>query len=114
MVKVHDLLGRQGTVVPQRTLHRYADEVCDVGRGRRGTTVRVNDGEPGDELQVDFGKMGRIPDPGTGRQRDCQALILTPVVSGYSFVWLTHRQTIEDVTAGSKRPGPSSAPRPTG
>ncbi len=56
-------------------------------------TVRVADGEPGDELQVDFGKMGRIVDPGTGRQRVCHALIFTPVVSRYSFVWLTHRQT---------------------
>ncbi len=100
VVKVRDLLTREGVVVPERTLHRYADEVCDVGRGRRGTTVRVNDGEPGDELQVDFGKMGRIPDPETGRQRDCQALIFTPVVSRYSFVWLTHRQTIIDVIAG--------------
>jgi len=100
VVKVHDLLTREGVVVPERTLHRYAGEVCDVGRGRRGTTVRVNDGEPGDELQVDFGKMGRIPDPETGRQRDCHALIFTPVVSRYSFVWLTHRQTIDDVIAG--------------
>jgi len=100
VVKVHDLLTREGIIVPERTLHRYADEVCDVGRGRRGTTVRVNDGRPGDELQVDFGKMGRIPDPDTGRQRDCQALIFTPVVSRYTFVWLTHRQTIDDVIAG--------------
>jgi hypothetical protein len=44
--------------------------------------------------------MGRLVDPGTGRQRDCQALIFTPVVSRYSFVWLTHRQTIDDVIAG--------------
>jgi len=100
VVKVGELLCREGVVVPERTLHRYADEVCDVGRGRRGTTVRVNDGDPGDELQVDFGKMGRIPDPETDRQRDCQALIFTPVVSRYSFVWLTHRQTIDDVIAG--------------
>ena len=100
VVKVHDLLGREGIVVPERTLHRYADEVCDVGRGRRGTTVRVNDGRPGDELQVDFGKMGRIPDPETDRQRDCHALIFTPVVSRYTFVWLTHRQTLDDVIAG--------------
>ncbi|MGI8756829.1 MAG: hypothetical protein ACR2MB_13420 [Acidimicrobiales bacterium] len=100
VVKVHDLLTREGVVVPERTLHRYAGEVCDVGRGRRGTTVRVNDGEPGDELRVDFGKMGRIGDPETGRQRDCHALIFTPVVSRYSFVWLTHRQTIDDVIAG--------------
>jgi len=41
VVKVHDLLCRRGILVPQRTLHRYALEVCDVGRGRRGTTVRA-------------------------------------------------------------------------
>jgi hypothetical protein len=49
--KVHELLGRRGIVVPERTLHRYALEVCDVGRGRRGVTVRVNDGAPGDECR---------------------------------------------------------------
>jgi hypothetical protein len=79
--KVHDLLGR-GVVVPERTLHRYALEVCDVGRSHRATTVRVADGKPGEELQVDFGKLGRIPDG--DRQRDCWALIFTPVVNRYS------------------------------
>jgi transposase len=97
--KVHELLERRGVVVPERTVHRYALEVCDVGRGRRGTTVRVKDGEPGDELQVDFGRLGLVPD-GTGRQRVCHALIFTPVVSRYTFVWLTFRQTIDDVIAG--------------
>ena len=67
VVKVHDLLGRRGIVVPQRTLHRYALEVCDVGRGRRGTTVRVNDGEPGDECQIDFGTLGLVFDSDAGR-----------------------------------------------
>lgn len=100
VVKVHELLARRGVVVPQRTVHRYALEVCDVGRGRRGSTVRVADGEPGDELQVDFGKMGRITDPDTGRQRDVWALIFTAVVSRHCFVWLTHRQTTGDVIAG--------------
>jgi hypothetical protein len=100
VVKVHDLLCRRGILVPQRTLHRYALEVCDVGRGRRGTTVRVEDGEPGDELQIDFGKLGLVPDPPTGRCRVCHALLFTPVVSRYSFVWLSFRQTIDDVIAG--------------
>jgi Mu transposase, C-terminal domain len=100
VVKVHDLLCRRGILVPQRTLHRYALEVCDVGRGRRGTTVRVDDGKPGDELQIDFGKLGLVPDPPTGRCRVCHALIFTPVVSRYSFVWLSFRQTIDDVVAG--------------
>lgn len=84
--KAGELLARRGVVVPERTLHRCALEELDVGRGRRGSTVRVNDGEPGDELQVDFGKLGRLLDPETGRQRDVWALTFTPVVSRYSFV----------------------------
>jgi len=82
--------------VPERTLHRYVLEVCDVGRGRPGTTVRVNDGEPGDECQIDFGKLGLVPEPAVGRCRVYHALIFTPVVSRYSFVWLTFRQTTDD------------------
>jgi len=100
VVKVGELLARRGVVVPERTLHRYALEVCDVGRGRRGTTVRVADGKPGDELQVDFGRLGLVPDPDSGRDRVCQALIFTPVVSRYTFVWCSFRQTVEDVIAG--------------
>jgi transposase len=98
--KTHELLGRRGIVAPERTLHRYALEVCDVGRGRRGSTVRVADGEPGDECQVDFGRLGLVPDPPSGRSRVCHALIFTPVVSRYSYVWLSFRQTIDDVIAG--------------
>ena len=98
--KAGELLARRGVVVPERTLHRYALEVCDVGRGRRGTTVRIDEGKPGDELQVDFGKLGRLLDAETGRQRDVWALIFMPVVSRYSFVWLSHRQSLEDVIAG--------------
>ena len=100
VVKAHDLLTRRGVIVPGRTLHRYALEVCDVGRGRRGSTVRVNDGEPGDELQVDFGKMGLIFDVDAGRRRVCHALIFTACVSRHCFVWLTFRQTLDDVIAG--------------
>ena len=98
VVKVGELLTRRGIEVPERTLHRYALEVCDVGRGRRGVTVRVNDGKPGDELQLDFGRLGLIPD--AGRSRVCQALVFTPVVSRYTFVWLSFRQTVADVIAG--------------
>ena len=100
VVKVHELLERQGIVVPQRTLHRYVLDELGIGRSVRSSTVRVVDGEPGDELQVDFGKLGRIPDPETGRLRDLWALVFTPVVSRFSFVWLCHRQTTGDVIAG--------------
>lgn len=100
VVKAHDLFVRRGIVVPERTLHRYALQVLGVGRSARGTTVRVADGEPGGECQIDFGRMGLIPDPQTGRQRICHALIFTACYSRHTFVWLTFRQTTEDVIAG--------------
>src|SRR5262245_49436897 len=98
-VKIHELLERRGVVVPLRTVQRYALEVCGRSRGR-GPTVRVADGEPGDELQVDFGRMGFIADPDSGRRRVVQALIFTACYSRHCFVWLTHRQTTSDVIAG--------------
>jgi transposase len=99
VAKVRDLLGRQGVVVPARTLERFAAELCGPRRGR-GTTVRVADGEPGGELQVDFGRMGLLFDPDTGRRRVCHALILTACCSRHCFVWLTFSQTTAAVIEG--------------
>ena len=36
-VKVGELLARKGVVVPQRTLHRYAKEVCGHRPGQKAT-----------------------------------------------------------------------------
>lgn len=99
VTKVHGLLSRSGVVVPSRTLERFCAELCGPRRGRR-VTVRVNDGEPGDELQVDFGKMGLLFDSERQKRRICRALILTPCVSRYSFVWLCFTETINDVIEG--------------
>jgi transposase len=98
-VKMAELLARRGVDVPVRTVQRYVAEVCGRSRGQ-GPTVRVADGEPGDECQVDFGRMGLVPDPVTGRNRVTYALIFTACYSRHCFVWLTHRQTTEAVIQG--------------
>ncbi|GAC1381315.1 MAG: hypothetical protein NVSMB4_09910 [Acidimicrobiales bacterium] len=98
LAKVHVLLGRRGVVVPYRTLHRYA--VTELGFGRRRPTVRVADGDPGAEVQVDFGKLGLIPDPVRGGRRVTHGLIFTAVYSRHMFLYPTHRQTLEEVIAG--------------
>jgi transposase len=100
VVKVHLLLARRGIEVPQRTLHRYALEELGVGRSVRRSTVRIADGEPGMELQIDFGKMGLLFDTATGRRRVCWALIFTAVYSRHSFVWLSFNQTVETLIDG--------------
>jgi transposase len=98
LAKIHMLLGRRGVVVPYRTLHRFA--VAEFGFGRRQPTVRVADGKPGQEVQVDFGRLGLLPEPATGRRRVAQGLIFMAVYSRHMFVYPTLRQTLEDVVAG--------------
>ena len=98
-VKITELLGRRGVAVPARTVQRYIAETCGRTRGR-GPTVRVADGEPSDECQVDFGRMGLLFDPAAGRHRVVHALIFTACYSRHCFVWLTHRQTTDAVIAG--------------
>ena len=68
VVKIGDLLARQGVLVPQRTLHRYCAQRTEY-RGRRGATVPIVDGEPGVECQIDFARMGMLTDAETGRRR---------------------------------------------
>lgn len=95
--KVQELLSRHtGVVVPYRTLHRYAAR--ELGFGGRRVTVRLVDGKPGEELQLDFGAMGWIHEG--GRRRRVWGLVLTAVVSRHMFVWLTYRQSVADVVAG--------------
>jgi len=98
IVKIEELLARQGVRVPYRTLHRFAVERC--GFRVKTTTVRVVDGEPGVECQVDFAQLGLLTDPETGKNRRVQALIFTAVVSRHMFVWLTYSQTLSAVIAG--------------
>ena len=102
VVKIGDLLARQGVLVPQRTLHRYCVERTEYrGRGQGGT-VLVADGEPGSECQIDFARMGMVFDSATGRRRVTHALIFTAVYSRHVFVWLTFSQTLAAVINGAE------------
>src|SRR5437762_2770375 len=98
-VKIHEFLGRRGIGVPLRTVQRYVAEVCGRTKGQ-GPTVRVIDGEPGDELQVDFGRLGLLFDAETERNRVVWALLFTACYSRHQFLWLTFGQTTEVVIEG--------------
>ena len=98
--KVRTLLQRHiGVLVPERTLMRFV--ATEVGRTRKKkTTVRIADGVPGKELQVDFGDLCYVIDPDTGKRRKLQALIFTPNVSRYAFVFPCWDQTVATVIEG--------------
>jgi hypothetical protein len=93
------LLGRQGVVVAERTLHRFAAERCGAAGSKVST--RVDDGPPGSELQIDFGDLGLIPAGiPDGRRRKLSALVFTASFSRYMFAYLTFSMTLEEVIDG--------------
>lgn len=96
IVKIEELLARQGCVVPYRTLHRFAAERC--GYRAKETTVRVADCEPSAELQVDFGHMGYLAGA-DGRRWKIHALIFTAVYSRHLLRLATYSQTLTAVIA---------------
>lgn len=98
LTKVHALLGRQGVDVSYSTLRRFA--VDELDWRKREPTVLIEDAPPGVEAQADFGKMGMVVDPTTGKRRALYALIVTLGFSRYQFVWPTFVQTTEAVCEG--------------
>ena len=87
-----------GVKVSYSSLYRYAREV--LGFGSPKVTVRMADTEPGEVAQVDFGRMGLVPDPETGKNRVLHALVVSLVFSRHLFVFLTHRQDLEALICG--------------
>jgi transposase len=97
--KIHVLLRRDhGVTASYDTLRRFAIE--ELAWRKKPTTVRVADTEPGEIAQVDFGLMGTLVDPTTGRARRLWVLIVTLVYSRYQFVWPSFEQTTAAVCAG--------------
>src|SRR5688572_12348221 len=97
LVRVHELLARDGINVAYTTLRRWARD--ELGWHERAPTVLVDDPPPGEEAQVDFGMMGYVTGVG-GRRRKLWVLIVTLPMSRYQFVWPTFTQTVEALCEG--------------
>lgn len=97
LVRVHELLARDGVDVSYTTLRRYVHD--ELGWREKPTTVRIDDPPPGEEAQVDFGEMGYVHDD-EGRRRKLWVLVVTLTMSRYMFVWPTFAQTLAAVCAG--------------
>jgi hypothetical protein len=96
---VQVLLRRRGVEVPYSSLHRFAVKHCGFQEHRR-ITVRVAEVAPGELAEVDFGRLGLVPDPKTGRRRVVHALIVTLVYSRHQYVHVTPSQKFPDLIEG--------------
>jgi len=90
LTKIRKLLVRQGVSIAYPTLHRFA--VLELQFGKTATTIPVIDGEPGQELQLDTGWVGRLTLP-ERRWRRFRAWIFTAVRSRHHFVYPTFEET---------------------
>jgi len=99
LTKVLQLVKRQGIEIGYSSLRRYAVKHCGYNdRGR--VTVRMADCEPGEVAEIDFGKLGIVFDPITGRNRVLHALIVTLVYSRHCYVHVTYSQKLNEVIVG--------------
>ena len=98
LTRIRELLAARGCQVAYSSLHRFVAR--RNWRGRSRSTVRMVDTAPGEVAELDFGRLGLIQDPETGRRRTAWALIVALGYSRDSFVWPTFSQKLEDVIAG--------------
>ncbi|MBI3781951.1 MAG: IS21 family transposase [Deltaproteobacteria bacterium] len=99
LTRIRTLLKQQcGVDVSYGGLRRFAQAYCQFGA--RTLTVRMAETAPGEIAEVDFGLLGRVPDPNTGKQRLLYALIVTLIFSRHQYVYVTHTQNLGDVVNG--------------
>ncbi|HEU4629651.1 MAG TPA: IS21 family transposase [Gemmatimonadaceae bacterium] len=99
LTKVHALLARQGVPVPYSSLHRFAVTHCAFA-ARRRVTVRMAESPPGELAEIDFGRLGLVWDPLTGRRRTAWALVVVLACSRHQYVHVSFSQRLRDVIEG--------------
>ena len=78
LTRIRELLAARGCPVSYPSLRRFI--LKRNWRRRSQTTVRMEDTAPGEVAEMDFGRLGMIVDPATGRRRAVWGLI---IVLGY-------------------------------
>ena len=98
LTRIQELLAERGCRVSYASLQRFVAR--RNWRRRSKATVRMEDTPPGEVAEMDFGRLGLIHDPETGRRRTVWALLLVLGYSRHCFLWPSFGQTLEDVIAG--------------
>jgi transposase len=98
LTRIAELLAQRGVIVSYTTLRRFVRQ-AGLRSGQRDT-VRMADGPPGEVAEFDFGRLGPLVDPTTGRRHAVWALSIVLPYSRHSFVWPLCHQTLAAVIEG--------------
>lgn len=98
LTRIGELLAQRGIVVSYTTLRRFVRQ-AGLRSGQRDT-VRMADSPPGAVAEFDFGRLGPLLDPTTGKHQIVWALSIVLPYSRHSFVWPLVHQTLSAVIEG--------------
>ncbi len=98
MTRIHELLLARGCALSYQSLRRFV--LKRNWRRPSKTTVRMADTPPGEVAEADFGRLGMITDPATGKRKAVWAMVIVLCHSRHCFVWPMQQHKLEDVIAG--------------
>lgn len=98
ITRVAELLAREGVAGPLTTLRRFVRH-AGLDAGPRDAVLRAPSA-PGELAEPDFGRLGPLVDPVSGKHQIIWALSVVLPSSCHSFVWPMARQTLEAVIEG--------------
>ena len=81
LTRIQELLAARGCRISYSSLHRWIRR--RNWQRRQSGTVRMEDTAPGEVAELDFGRLGLVHDPETGRRRTAWALIVVLAASRY-------------------------------
>ncbi len=99
LTRIQDLLAQNHCLVAYTCLRRYVTKRGWFGKNSH-TTVRMADTEPGQIAEVDFGRLGLMWDPVSGRKRQAWGMLTVLNYSRHSFLWPLFGQQLADVIEG--------------
>jgi transposase len=102
LTRIQELLDSQHRVqVKYTTLRRYVRQAGLWKQPR--STVRMAPTAPGEVAEMDFGKLGTLINPSTGKRQVVYGLLVVLVYSRYAFLWPLVQQTVEATIEGLEK-----------
>jgi len=99
LTRIQELLAGRQCLVPYMSLRRFVIRKGWFGKNSR-TTVRMADTKPGEVAEADFGRLGLMRDPETGRQRQALGMVTVMGYSRHEFLWPLFGQRLNDIIEG--------------
>jgi len=98
LTRIQELLLGHNCNVAYTSLRRF---IARRGWGKNShDTVRLADTAPGEVAEMDFGRLGYVWDPDSGRKRLVWVMVIVLAYSRHSFVWPLFRQQLANVIEG--------------